>query len=142
MTRTLKSLWVVLVSLSLSACGGDEPGRRPTFAVRGRILVNGQPVKDLQVQAVSSAAPDKDHPVVPRGATDDQGRFELFTYKTGDGAPKGEYYLAIQWGGMRDGEGVADRFGGWYAKPQNSPARFKVEGKELDLGEIQLKVGT
>ena len=76
------------VCLLLSGCGGTEhPG---TYPVQGTVTFNGQPVADATVNF---------HPVGQSrssvGRTDAQGRYELTTFSSGDGAMPGEYRVAI-----------------------------------------------
>jgi hypothetical protein len=102
--------WLVLVAcLALAACSGCA---RPevVYPVQGQVFLDGKPAARAQVVFHPvGAGPDAAHPV---GQTDDEGRFTLTTRETGDGAPAGEYrvavarFLALQGRGAAEGESV------------------------------------
>ncbi len=91
MVREIISLSALasLVVLSVG-CGGNS-GPTPV-PVTGQILFQGKPVDDAHVtfhgrtDAGGRSA---------SGKTDDQGKFTLTTYKSGDGAIPGEYTITV-----------------------------------------------
>lgn len=89
--RWLMANLVLVLALSSAGCHDDSK----VSAVRGRVLVNGKPASQALVtfhptQSESAAA-------CPSGQTDEQGYFTLTTFAGGDGAPAGEYAVAVTW---------------------------------------------
>jgi hypothetical protein len=137
---------VVLILLvgSLLACGGcgeSGPTRLETFPVVGKVLVDGEPAGFLAVNCVLQSAADKEHPTESKCLTENDGRFKIATYVSGDGVPEGDYVLTFQWGELNlfthsyDG----DKLNGRYRDPATSPIKFTViRGEPTDLGEINL----
>jgi hypothetical protein len=115
---------VVFALLAATSCG---EGKYPkTYAVKGKVLVDGQPAKDCQVSLHRLSGPQLSAPATPSGVTDDNGDFELTSYVANDGAPEGEYVVKIEWrerSGITksDFEGI-DRLGGDYASTDKNKA--------------------
>lgn len=86
---------LALALLAIAGCGPTDtrPAVHPTT---GRVRVDGQPAKDVYILFVpaDAAAPR------PTAVTDDQGNLVVTTYATGDGAPAGDYKLAVEWPAM------------------------------------------
>jgi hypothetical protein len=104
-------------------------GQSPTVKVSGTVTLNGQPAENIEVTFL---------PVGGRyatGVTDAQGRFELSTFKPGDGVMPGEqivtlgeYYPPGQPPPMpRGNEPLASRFPSIYSDTVKSPLRAQVE---------------
>jgi hypothetical protein len=77
---------------ALSGCGG------PTMApVKGRVMFNGQPVKDaaLTFTPNGKSAEDKDPGKPAIGFTDENGYYELSTFKPLDGAIVGGHRVSV-----------------------------------------------
>jgi hypothetical protein len=78
--------------LALAACAGCAR-QVPVYPVEGHVLAAGKPVARAQVAFHPiNGPPDAARPV---GQTDEQGRFTLTTQVGGDGAPAGEYRVAV-----------------------------------------------
>ncbi|HMP61180.1 MAG TPA: metallophosphoesterase, partial [Gemmatales bacterium] len=84
----------------LTVYHSDEPGvdtsrRQVCVPARGRVLYRGQPIADARV-ALMDTDPRTGRPrQVADGLTDAEGRFTFSTYTADDGAPVGEYKIAI-----------------------------------------------
>ena len=106
-----------LCLLTFSGCGG---GSADTESVSGKVLfADGSPAANVDVAFI----PTDTKGLQPVATTDASGNFELTTETEGDGAPKGEYKVAI--GGV-DESGkplVADKYG----DPAKSGLTAKVE---------------
>jgi len=128
--------------LLLCSCGEKVPDRKETFPVTGEVYVDGQPAAQLKVGCYDVNGIDSESPTVSSGMTDEQGKFEISTYASGDGVPEGEYVLTFLWGKLNlisKSYGGPDKLKGRYLDPQKSKHRFKVEaGKPTDLGRIEL----
>jgi hypothetical protein len=79
-----------LASLVLS-CGCSKPNRPQMAKVSGKITYQGKPVDGAQV----TFNPTGPSPRAAIGTTDAQGRFDLTTFDTGDGAVVGEHVVTI-----------------------------------------------
>lgn len=88
-------LLVCLVALSLPACSGSDIPMQKTVNVTGKVLLDGQPVGGLDVRLIPTDKTNFKMEETPTGRTDQDGRFTLTTYNSNDGAPLGEYMVAI-----------------------------------------------
>jgi hypothetical protein len=133
---------LAIVCLHLCSCAEETPDRKPTFPVTGRVQVDGQPAAQLSIACHDVKGVDPLHPTVSSAITDQDGKFAVSTYQSGDGLPEGEYVLTFAWGKLdllSKSYGGADRLKGRYSEPQKSAWRFRVEtGKPTDLGCIEL----
>ncbi|HUG93351.1 MAG TPA: hypothetical protein VML55_21100 [Planctomycetaceae bacterium] len=135
----------LLVPALLAGCGGPGgPHRKETFPVVGQVVVDGQPpASPVKVRLHDLQGMGGEHPTVSHAMTGDDGRFEISTYESGDGAPAGDYVLTFEWGRMNLMSmqyGGPDKLGGRYADPQKSKIRFSVTPDDgaVDLGRIEL----
>ncbi len=83
---------VALGSLTLSACGKS---RLKTYPVRGKLISNNLPVAGAKVQFYPQSGPAV-RKAWPEAITEQDGSFVVTTYKTGDGAPPGEYKVTVK----------------------------------------------
>jgi 5-hydroxyisourate hydrolase-like protein (transthyretin family) len=140
----VRGFWPLAVATAaLAGCGSDDPSRKETVHVAGQVFIDGQPAPaPINVMCHDVKGLDKEHPTVSQAMTDNQGRFEISTYESGDGIPPGEYVLTFEWGAISLVSmqyGGPDKLEGRYSDPQKSPFRFQVEsGKPLDLGRLEL----
>lgn len=93
--RRLRTLAAILAALALGGCGGD--GRVPLFPATGRVLVDGQPAKGVQVRLRPFDRPGDIDALQPFATTGEDGTFRLGTYQDGDGAPAGRYKATLFW---------------------------------------------
>lgn len=89
---------VRLAALAVAACavaGCNDSVKQKTYPASGRVLVDGKPVPGAMIvfHPVDPSAFKWDER--PQGRSDTDGKFEVFTYQTGDGAPAGAYRVAI-----------------------------------------------
>jgi hypothetical protein len=82
---------IALGAALMSGCGG------PTMApVKGRVLFNGQPVKEAGVTfSPVGAAGQKETGKPGTGFTDENGNFDLSTFKNYDGAIVGPHAVHV-----------------------------------------------
>ncbi len=83
-----------LALLSLIALAGCANGRVKTYPVTGQVLYNGQPLKGVDV-AFHPTDPKNDVGYPPHATTDADGKFTLTTFLKNDGAPAGEFRVAV-----------------------------------------------
>jgi hypothetical protein len=114
------------------------PNRLPTFAVKGTILIDGDPVGFVTVK-FNPATPQDRGGYQTSGVTDDVGRITVSTYGLGDGAPAGEYVLTFSKREKYvDGSDGPDALNGRYESTQRSPHRIVIANGPFDFGEIKL----
>ncbi|QDT16614.1 transthyretin-like family protein [Alienimonas californiensis] len=142
--RTLCALSACL----LGGCGPDD-GHLETYPVQGQVLVNGEPAAGCTVVFLP-LDPEVSNNVRPGGLTDEEGRFELATYETGDGAPALTYgvtfrWEATDWPGRAAEEAIdpvqpvgPDRFQGALSSPSKSGVEVTVEEGENVLEPFRL----
>jgi len=110
------------------------PNAVETTPVRGKILVDGAPVKDLWVTL---------HPVGgtketlrPKAQTDAKGNFAITSYIGGDGAPAGSYKVTVEWLTFQQfgsSWGGPTKLEDSFAKPETTPFSVTVEESPVDL---------
>ncbi len=97
--RRLHGRWMLLLiavgtMATAGGCGGK--GRVSVSPVRGKVVYNGQGVAGTTVVFIPvDPANDKAQKLRPFAYGQNDGQFEIKTYKTGDGAPPGKYRVAI-----------------------------------------------
>lgn len=138
MRGLVATLAVVVVLLP----GCRKRGWLDTYPVKGVILVDGKPAKDVKI-TFHPVQDMGDKPVIPSGSTNEQGEFQLSTFVTDDGAPAGEYDVTIVWPVRfnpisRLWEG--DQLKGHYDKPDKAKMRITIEKKPQELSTIELSV--
>lgn len=121
------------IALPLFGCGGSD---RPTpIETTGLVTYQGQPVEGAQVMFTSESA----RPAT--ATTNADGRFELTTHETGDGAVEGKHLVTITKTERVPGEDpnnpyprIRHLLPTKYANPQKSPltATISADG-ETDL---------
>src|SRR5262249_27026562 len=120
------------LAVLLSSCSGD--GRPRAYPCKGTVLVNGQPAKGVEV----SLRTDMGNPVAG-GICGEGGVFELTTYVQHDGAPAGDYEVAIFWPAWHRGKNVGpDRLQGQFEDPKKTGLRAHVEAPETTLPPFQI----
>jgi hypothetical protein len=136
--------WIVLAlvcALSGAGCGGSK--FKTTYPARGQVLCDGKPVTGIKVVLISQE--DNDPLVRPSGTVDADGRFELSTYASGDGAPAGSYTVTIM-APLPEPKGQAGTkaaskppapptlpVSARYSKPETSGLTVVVEAKDNEL---------
>jgi hypothetical protein len=129
---------LAIMALFVTSCG--KSGRRPIYAVQGRVLYEGKPLPNAQV-VLHPLVDDKDSPVRPTGRAAEDGSFTLTTYDAADGAPEGEYAVTVD---LRrrdpDAEGDASRsiLPARYLRPDTSPLRAQISKGKNELPPFEL----
>lgn len=81
----------VVVALAAAGCGD---GRLKCHPVSGQVLYNGEPLSGVDL-AFHPVDPKNDTGYPPHATTDADGKFTLTTYQKDDGAPAGEWKVAV-----------------------------------------------
>src|SRR5262249_15394883 len=90
----LSRLTLLLSALGLlSLCGCSGP---PMAPVKGQVMFNGKPVREAAVTFSPAGSPGQLETGKPAaGFTDEEGRFELSTFKSYDGALVGSHSVHV-----------------------------------------------
>ena len=81
--------------LGAAGCGGSGVPMQRTYKTTGRILLDGKPAEGVDVRFLPKDPTNFKMSETPLGHTGPDGTFVLTTYYTGDGAPAGEYMVAV-----------------------------------------------
>jgi hypothetical protein len=131
-------LGCLCVCLCLVSCS-NKYGEHPPYPTTGQLKVNGKPAAGARV-VFHHVADWGEKSIVPQGFTDEHGRFELSTYGVHDGAPAGEYRVAVEWPAYRRGKNVGpDLLGGKFKNPKTSGLTARVGDGPTELEPIDLK---
>jgi hypothetical protein len=76
--------WLILVAVAAAGCGSK------LVKVEGTVTLDGQPVQGATVIFFSESGGPQ-----ANGLTDDDGKFKLTTFNTGDGAIPGSYKVTV-----------------------------------------------
>ncbi|MCA9077655.1 MAG: hypothetical protein KDA93_21695 [Planctomycetaceae bacterium] len=128
----------VIIMLLLIGCGSGPRGERlfEPNPVTGVVHIDGQPAQYVQVDCYPASESTAIKYKLST-MTNQDGRFELTTYESGDGLPEGTYKLTFQW--LEIGLVSYDKFEGAYADPEKSQNTITVvKGESSDLGIIEL----
>ncbi len=138
----------LLASLStlVVGCGKTDDGRVPTYPTSGRVTVNGQPAVGAKI-TLFGASDELLGPKMPApyAIVGDDGDFSLTSFKPNDGAPAGEFNVAIIWH-EEIPEGVdsemyepKDRLNGQYSDPEKSGLSATVPAQVNELPPFELE---
>ena len=108
----------------------------------GQVVYQNQPLAEAMVVFHPLATPSEKFPQ-PMGTTTADGRFVTTTFKSGDGAPEGEYAITIELREPRQiGEEIVrdgpNLLPAKYASAPETPLRFKVQPGKNQVPEIRL----
>jgi hypothetical protein len=141
-SRLNASVLLALAAVLLTSCG-KKPPLKPVFSVSGKLVDGGQPAGRALIffHPVGAHGQGTLRPVAKVAA---DGTFRVSTYAANDGAPAGEYALAVVWPDVpkdapADWDEGPDRLKGRCSKPQSSPWKVRVEDQPKDLGTLDLR---
>lgn len=134
--RSLRSSLPLLLMVLACAMAGCGDGRPALFPARGRVeFTSGQPVRNASIEFVPrSGGPS------PRARIDAQGRFELGTYASADGAPAGEYRVVVVQPLPPEIGRAASKLGEEHAQHASSVQVVSVKHSSVETTEIELQV--
>ncbi|MHB8971730.1 MAG: transthyretin-like family protein [Pirellulaceae bacterium] len=141
-TRSWKRLdlrtCVCLACVFVVGCSGEP--QEPVYSVRGQVLCDGKPLVDALV--VLHRLDGQGRNLTAR--TDPAGRFEMTTYRQGDGAPVGLYAATVEYRELVQEGDEPTRSGrnllpAMYAAPETSGLRCAVQAGANELPPWQLQ---
>ena len=145
------AIWLTVLlatgALGLTSCGD---GRVPAYPVRGKVLYEGRPAEYATVVFYPQGGSESLQEIKPHGRVGADGYYSVKTYIVNDGAPAGDYKVAIEWpgedpaepGDPDDPEYVPfgpDRLQGRYADPETSGFRVTIVKGDNQLEPFELR---
>jgi len=129
-----------LAVLSAVGCGTKGPTLYP---VRGQVVFDGKPAAGATLVFHPAAGDSKsaDRPPTPTRTVQADGSFTLATYPYGDGAPAGEYRVAIVWldrSKAGSDASIPNRLPARYGNADTSGLKATVNAGPTDLQPFQL----
>jgi hypothetical protein len=138
--RTLILLLALLLPLASIGCG---KGRKPSvYPTHGEVFVAGQPAEGATV--IFLPKPENEIKVTPTAVVAADGSFDLTTFKSGDGCPKGDYTVLVIWDKTEivEREEVVlepDKLGYRYANAGVSPLKATVKKGKNQIERFDLQ---
>jgi hypothetical protein len=150
MTRLIEShrrsfsVIILFASLCVLGCGSD--GKLKVYPVSGVVKYNGNPLKGVDIAFHPKDAKNNSG-FPPNGKTDADGKFTLSTYLPNDGAPAGDYDVAIAFSvevaGDDDGSDqtrkIISQVPVIYHKKETTPFKVTIEPKDNVLQPFEMK---
>ncbi|HEV3259890.1 MAG TPA: hypothetical protein VG013_23685 [Gemmataceae bacterium] len=139
---SVRVLVPIMLALLCTSCARERAGKH-CYPVKGRVLIRGKAATGALVVFYPVDKADGKSPSAS-GTCDEEGWFNLSTYEQGDGAPAGDYQVAIT-SGKGFGRQVLkksakpQRIGDGYKDPKTSRIRAHVEEKENELVPFELR---
>ena len=136
---------VALAVLGLMGClwwqvGCQRSEDRPELQqARGSLMINGEPAMGAMVVLHPSDGGSFDsRGSRPKGTVQADGSFELMTYQNGDGAPVGEYDVAVLWLAEPESNDPWDKLNGRLADPKQTDLHLSVREGQTELEPLEL----
>lgn len=129
------------ISLAVTGCGESAKPWEVVVPVKGTVTYRGKPVAGAQISLYPANA-EFPSSVIPSATSVQNGEFSVGTYGTDDGAPAGEYRVAIVWhplvdkgsGGSRGDNVLPPKL----ANPETSGLKVVVNSEETTLPSFNL----
>ena len=127
---TEKSMLASVCVALLFTSGCNRQRDKPVFPVQGQVFVRKLPAAKALVilTPVENAEPEHWPKGFPRGIAQDDGTFQITSYRNDDGAPAGDYIATVRWLQPLEGERelTEDKLSGRYSDPKTSKLRVHI----------------
>jgi hypothetical protein len=141
--KCLLPAWIA-IGLFTAGCSRNSAKVNP---VNGRILVSGKPAARALVTFHPEKAAEEKSSIRPTAEVDADGSFRLTSFKSGDGAPEGEYRVSIVWylanpkpkAAEGDDANVRNYLPDIYARAETTPLRATIIRGTNNLPTFELK---
>lgn len=134
--RPQRAFLAAALFVFVPACDSEPPlAPIPVHPVKGQVLFGGKPLAGALVTFHPVDESKMGATVVrPTGQTDDEGRYQLMSFTSGDGAPVGSYLVSINGVARPRSEGSV------LPDPKSAIAKTDVlKGRYLDAKKSGLK---
>jgi len=128
---------LAVVMLFTASCGPSGPKLYP---VQGKVMFAGKPAAGALVTLHKTDAENSTTPI-PSGIVREDGSFQLSTYGPNDGAPAGEYDVAITWTeekGNADTGDLKSKLPLRYSDPKTSQLKATIGNSATTLPTFEL----
>ena len=138
----LRCVSLGLALLLLAGCSKPD-GFLETYPANGTAHFKGKPMEHAVVTFHPVDGESKAKHLQPHGTVDAEGRYSLWTYRFGDGAPPGRYCVTITWPNQPESRlgmpgYVGDTLNGQYRDAEKSKIERTVDESEGELAAIEL----
>ncbi|HJZ91609.1 MAG TPA: hypothetical protein VKE40_12110 [Gemmataceae bacterium] len=144
MRSHLPALWpAATLCVALLVAPGCSNKRIKTYPVSGQVLYNGDPLKGVDI-ALHPMDPKNDTGYPPHATTDANGKFTLTTFLKDDGAPAGEFRVAVAFAveavdeGSDQGKRLSFQVPEKYHRAETSGLSITIKPGSNDLEPIRL----
>lgn len=135
--------FLILAGVGFLVAMSFPPAGPEAHPVRGQVLFDGQPLPQASVvfHPLSEEMPAV---VRPSGQAGEDGFYTLSTYRSGDGAPAGEYAVTVECHPLIDTYDLPGSVPGpnllprRYSRPETSPLRVRVAPGNNELPPLEL----
>ncbi|QVL33182.1 hypothetical protein KIH39_04490 [Telmatocola sphagniphila] len=134
----MKYFWVAILSFACISCSGDPYNGHPPQPVSGQVLINGEPAKGASI-IFHHEGDWGTRSIVPQATCDQEGKFVMSTYSQNDGAPEGEYKIALSWPAYRTKKASPDKLNGKFSDPKTSGLKVTIHPGKNELAPIEIK---
>lgn len=139
LSETARTAAVALL-VCLCGCGAEEEVRPDLYPVEGSLIINGKPAGGAMLVLHPANGKNFDERGSrPRATVNEDGTFHVTTYQNGDGAPVGDYRVALLWFDDPDSNNPWDKLGNQYANPEKTEIRVSVQEGENAWEPIQIE---
>ncbi len=142
LARKLSVISLVAGALAAAGCGGSSNPWETVFQTHGQVQLAGKaiPGATLVLYPTDPAVPAS---IRPTATTDAEGRFRLGTFSREDGAPAGNYRVAVVWHPLVNDRGGPvrgpNKLPVKYSQPDTTPLTTRIEATENQLPVLELK---
>lgn len=138
--RTTLPAFAPLLLALLGGCGAPHEERPALHPATGTLTINGKPAEGAMLVLHPAAGEEFDaRGTRPRATVNADGSFEVTTYQAGDGAPAGDYRVAVLWLANPDSNSPWDRLGNRYANPDRTDIRLSIAEGTNELEPIEIE---
>lgn len=127
---------LALVATLGCGSGSSTQGQKPVHRVKGEVLVDGKPAVGAFVLFVPVKEEAGTTDPRPRATVKEDGSYVLSTYGNEDGAPVGDYLIAVTWPVARQDN--ADKLGGRYRDKLKSGLKATVKEGANEIPTFKL----
>ena len=143
--RVKPALLIAWVALGLFTAG-CSPKAAKVHPVQGRIVVAGKPVARALV-TFHPEIPTDEKAIHPSAEVDADGNFRLTSFRSGDGAPEGQYRVSVVWylakhkphAAEGDDANIRNYLPDVYSRAETTPLRATVTRGTNNLPTFELK---